>query len=92
MLFAAVFGFGFAAYGPVIPGVCAEVFGKANMGAIFGVVTTGGALGGAAGPYVTGFIFDVTGTYFWAWILGLVCVLVSTVLFARVRILWNDEA
>jgi MFS family permease len=90
ILFAAVFGFGFAAYGPVIPAVCAEVFGKANMGAIFGAVTTGGALGGAAGPYITGFIYDITGTYFWAWVLALVCVAVSTILFARVRILWKE--
>lgn len=90
MVFAAVFGFGFAAYGPVIPAVCAEVFGKANMGAIFGAVTTGGALGGAAGPVVTGFIFDQSGNYIGAWILALACVAVSTILFARVRILWKE--
>ncbi len=89
MVFAAVFGFGFAAYGPVIPAVCAEVFGKASMGAIFGAVTTGGALGGAAGPVVTGFIFDQTGSYIGAWILALACVVASTILFARVRIVWG---
>lgn len=87
LLFAAVFGFGFAAYGPVIPAVCAEVFGKANMGAIFGAVTTGGALGGAAGPVITGFIFDRTGSYIWAWALALACVAASTILFSRVRII-----
>ncbi|MBN2026961.1 MAG: MFS transporter [Actinobacteria bacterium] len=90
MVFAAIFGFGYAAYGPVIPAVCAEVFGKANMGAIFGAVTTGGALGGAAGPVITGLIYDLSESYFWAWVLALACVVVSTVLFARVRILWQD--
>jgi MFS family permease len=90
MLFAAVFGFGFSAYGPVIPGVCAEVFGKANMGAIFGAITTGGALGGAAGPVITGFIFDRAGSYTWAWVLAIACVALSTILFARVRILWRE--
>jgi MFS family permease len=90
MLFAAFFGLGFAPYGPVIPAVVVEVFGKANMGAIFGVVTTGGALGGAAGPYITGLIFDVSGSYVWAWVLGLFCVAASTVLFSRVRILWRE--
>ncbi len=85
MLFSLIFGFGFAAYGPVIPAICAEVFGKGNMGVIFGVVTTGGALGGAAGPLVTGFIYDRTGGYTWAWILTLACVAVSTLLFSRVR-------
>jgi len=87
MLFALVFGFGFAAYGPVIPAVCAEVFGKANMGSIFGAVTTGGALGGAAGPVITGFIFDRTGSYAAAWLLALACVLLSTFLFSRVRLM-----
>ncbi|MBC7248398.1 MAG: MFS transporter [Actinobacteria bacterium] len=87
MVFAVIYGFGFAAYGPVIPAVCAEVFGKANMGAIFGAVTTGGALGGAAGPVITGFIFDHTGSYTGAWILALACVVVSTLLFMRVRIM-----
>jgi OFA family oxalate/formate antiporter-like MFS transporter len=91
MLFAAVFGLGFAAYGPVIPAVVAEVFGKANMGAIFGVVTTGGALGGAAGPYITGLIYDVSGSYVWAWVLGLFCVAASTILFSRVRIQWRED-
>ncbi len=89
-VFAAVFGFGFAAYGPVIPAACAEVFGKDNLGAIFGAVTTGGALGGAAGPVVTGFIFDRSGNYLGAWILALICVLVSTLLFSRVRIVRGE--
>ncbi len=87
LIFAIVYGFGFSAYGPVIPAICAEVFGKANMGAIFGAVTTGGALGGAAGPVITGFIFDHTGSYTGAWILALACVVISTLLFMRVRVM-----
>ncbi|MFW6113791.1 MAG: hypothetical protein ACOC78_02590, partial [Actinomycetota bacterium] len=51
MIFSAFFGFGYAAYGPVIPAIVSEVFGKASMGSIFGAVTTGGATGGAVGPY-----------------------------------------
>lgn len=87
MIFAAVFGFGFAAYGPVIPAVCAEVFGRGSLGAIFGAVTTGGALGGAFGPVLTGFIFDQSGSYLGAWILALTCVIVSTLLFMRVKVM-----
>lgn len=85
MAFAAVFGFGYAAYGPVIPAVCAEVFGTANMGAIFGAVTAGGALGGAAGPFLAGLIFDRTGSYAGAWALALACVAASTLLFSRIK-------
>lgn len=92
VIFAIIYGFGFSAYGPIIPAVCAEVFGKANMGAIFGAVTTGGALGGAAGPVITGFIFDRTGSYTGAWIMAMGCVVVSTLLFARVRIMLQRRA
>jgi MFS family permease len=91
MLFSALFGFGYAAYGPVVPAVIAEVFGKLNMGAIFGAVTTGGALGGAAGPYIAGLIYDTAGSYVLAWILGLACVVISTYLIYRVQIVWRDE-
>lgn len=91
MIFAVVYGFGFAAYGPVIPAVCAEVFGKENMGAVFGAVTTGGALGGAAGPVITGYIYDNAGSYVWAWILALACVVVSTLLFMLVRVMVSRE-
>lgn len=88
MVFSALFGFGYAAYGPVIPAVVSEVFGKLNMGAIFGAVTTGGATGGALGPVITGWIFDISASYFWAWIMGLACVALSTYLFYRVRIVY----
>jgi len=86
MVFASLFGFGYAAYGPVVPAIVADVFGKASMGAVFGAITTGGALGGAAGPYLTGLIFDLTGGYFWAWMLGLACAAVSLVLLSGVRV------
>lgn len=85
MVFASLFGFGYAAYGPVVPAIVADVFGKASMGAVFGAITTGGALGGAAGPYLTGLIYDLTGGYFWAWMLGLACAAGSLVLLSGVR-------
>lgn len=91
MLFAAIFGIGYASYGPIVPGMTAEVFGKENMGGIFGALTTGGALGGAAGPYITGFIHDVSGSYLWAWIMALACVVTSTILFMRVNIVWKES-
>lgn len=84
-LFAVIYGLGYAAYGPVLPALVADVFGKTNMGSIFGVVTAGGAIGGAVGPYITGLIYDLTGGYAYAWILGIACSLISFALIASVN-------
>jgi MFS family permease len=92
MVFAAVYGLGYAGYGPVIPALTADLFGVENMGTVFGAITAGGALGGAAGPVITGAIFDWTGSYTWAWVLDMACVLVSIVLIMRIRLPEEQEA
>ena len=38
----------------------ADVFAGPNLGAILGVVQAGGGLGGAIGPFLGGWLFDVT--------------------------------
>jgi MFS family permease len=86
MLFAAIYGLGYAGYGPVIPALTADLFGVENMGTVFGAITSGGALGGAVGPVITGVIFDWTGTYTWAWVLDMACVLVSIVLIMKIKL------
>lgn len=86
MIFAAIYGLGYAGYGPVIPALTADLFGVENMGTVFGAITSGGALGGAVGPVITGVIFDWTGTYTWAWIVDMACVLVSIVLIMKIKL------
>ena len=41
----------------------ADVFSGPHLGAILGVVQAGGGLGGAIGPFLGGWLFDVTGSY-----------------------------
>ncbi len=77
MVFAALYGLGYSGYGPVIPALTAELFGVEDMGAVFGAITTGGALGGAAGPWLAGAIHDWTGSYTWAWVMAMICVAAS---------------
>jgi MFS-type transporter involved in bile tolerance (Atg22 family) len=46
----------------------AELFGIGSHGAIFGIVVFFGTTGGALGPILAGYIFDITGSYhptFW---------------------------
>ena len=41
----------------------ADVFAGPHLGTILGVVQAGGGLGGAIGPFLGGWLFDVTGSY-----------------------------
>ena len=41
----------------------AELFGLRSHGLILGVTTFGYCIGAAAGPFLAGYIFDVTGSY-----------------------------
>ncbi len=41
----------------------AELFGTGSHGLLFGIVLFSGTLGGAIGPLLTGYIFDLTGSY-----------------------------
>ena len=45
----------------------AEIFEGRHYGSIFGTLMLAAILGGAAGPWITGVIYDATGTYSAAW-------------------------
>jgi fucose permease len=45
----------------------AEIFQGRHFGSIFGTIMVAAILGGAAGPWLTGVIYDATGTYAAAW-------------------------
>ncbi|MFH0914381.1 MAG: MFS transporter [Chloroflexota bacterium] len=62
-LFAAVFGFSWGGLACVRVPLAAEVFGVGSLGAILGVTEFGTALGGAAGPLVGGWLFDIYSSY-----------------------------
>lgn len=66
-------------YGGValMPALCGDHFGRLSMGKLFGFVATGGAVGGAIGPVLGGWVFDVTGSYHLAWEIGIVLCFIS---------------
>jgi len=73
-LFAVLYGIGlWAAFGIMSP-LTAELFGLKSHGAIFACLIMVMMLGGAIGPVLTGYIFDVSGSYQLAFI---ICVVVS---------------
>ena len=69
-LFSLVFGFNHGGNATAQAPILARVFGLKAHGTIFGVAAFGFTLGGAVGPLITGYIFDLTGSYQQAFILG----------------------
>jgi MFS family permease len=73
-LFAMVYGIAHGGFFTAISPIVAEFFGIRAHGVLFGIIAFSGTVGGAMGPVVTGYIFDVTAGYslaFW------LCVLMS---------------
>ncbi|MFC2012916.1 MFS transporter [Chloroflexota bacterium] len=78
-LFAVIFGFGLWSSGALMAPITAELFGLKSHATILGCVCFAGALGGAIGPVLAGYIFDVTGNYQLAFILCLAVSVVSLI-------------
>ena len=75
-LFAVIYGVAhggfFTAFSPLI----AEFFGIKFHGALFGITMFSGNFGGALGPVMAGYVFDVTGAYAGAiWICTVIAIL-----------------
>jgi MFS family permease len=62
-LFAVVFGLAFGGIAASESPTIAWLFGLSSHGSIFGFAMLGLSVGAAAGPFVTGYIFDTTGSY-----------------------------
>lgn len=69
-VFAAVFGLGYGGWTPIIAAIAGNVFGTRHLGGIYGSILLGGGLGGMLGPLMAGYIFDATGAYLIAFLLG----------------------
>jgi len=67
-LFAAAYGFGFGGCVASESPIVAELFGLSSHGLILGVIAFSFLLGGAFGPFLFGFIFDITGSYQWGFL------------------------
>lgn len=62
-IFAVTFGFSQGGMGASESLLVADIFGLRAFGLIYGVVGCGFTLGAAVGPWVAGFLFDLTGNY-----------------------------
>jgi MFS family permease len=68
-LFAVVLGLNYGGLSAITSPLVARFFGLKDHGAIYGLIQLLFSIGGATGPLVAGRIFDVSGSYDWAFIL-----------------------
>ena len=67
--FAVLYGFTHGAFFTVMSPTVAELFGTASHGTLFGIILFSGTIGGSVGPLLTGYLFDVTGSYRFAFLM-----------------------
>jgi OFA family oxalate/formate antiporter-like MFS transporter len=84
-LFAVMFGLAWGGMGPSSAALIGDTFGLGQLGAILGVLDAGFNTGAALGPLIGGLIFDLRASYFLAFLLGVLVMLVATVLILLIR-------
>jgi len=76
-LFSAIFGFGQGSYVPLFPAVVGDWFGTKSHGTIYGAIMLATGIGGAIGPLLAGYVYDIKGSYDSAIIMGAVMLFIA---------------
>ena len=79
-LFAAMYGFNHGGFFALISPLIAGLFGTRSQGTLLGIVICSGTFFGSIGPIITGIIFDVTGSYRWAFLILLLMAIIGLIL------------
>lgn len=84
--FAVLFGLFYGGGTTLTPILVVENFGLVSYGEILGYTMIGLTLGQALGPIITGYIFDCTHNYYWAFVMfiGALCLATIAAYFARI--------
>jgi MFS family permease len=80
---ATILGFGGAGVA-LLPALVGDQFGRLSMGKIYGFINLFGAIGGAIGPVVAGWVYDTTKSYTSAWIAGIIGAVIAATCFFMV--------
>ncbi len=84
-LFAIAYGFTWGGIGSSLGALVGDAFGLGKIGTMFGILDVGFAVGAAIGPAVGGLIFDVSNSYTFAFLLGVVTMLIVILFTALIR-------
>ncbi|GLQ05476.1 MFS transporter [Sneathiella chinensis] len=84
-LFVALFGLTMGTRAPINGSVAARFFAGPNFGSIYGFIYIGGGLGTATGSFLSGWIFDTTGSYSAVFLFSLTCLISGALPFLLVK-------
>jgi MFS family permease len=91
-IFAAFFGLAQGGMATSQSPLVASLFGVRSLGLIFGSCGFGFTLGAALGPYLTGHIFDLSGSYKWAFIIVAILNVLAFLVALGLRPVKKDQA
>jgi len=80
-IYACCFGYSAGLYTPTIFSGTADIFHGRHFGAIAGLLLTGMGVGGAIGPWLGGFIYDLFGSYIIAFVFCMICFALACISF-----------
>lgn len=80
-VYAICFGYGGGLFTPTIFAGSADIFYGRYFGFVAGLLLTGMGVGGVFGPWLGGYLYDLTGSYVPAFILCMICFASSCVIF-----------
>ncbi len=83
--FAAVFGFGYGGLSCLQSLIAAELYGLTALGVITAIFSFSFNIGGAIGPVMAGYLFDVTQSYHWAFLLCLLAIIAALLFFIPLK-------
>jgi MFS family permease len=90
-VFGVIFSFGLWATGGLVPAIAAELYGLRTIGTIYGSIAIGGSAGGAFGPMLVGYLYDVTGSYQLGFVLCLMVSTASLIALSMVKPIQNKD-
>jgi len=90
-LFAAIFGFSWGALAVTRMPLLAEVFGLGSLGTILGIVEFGAQTGAITGPFLAGWLFDITGEYMVTFVVTAVVAVIGLVLTMFLRPIGSER-
>jgi len=80
-LYAVVYGLCYGVSSVLMPSLAGDIFHGRWFGSILGGLYAGGGIGSAAGAFLAGYVFDVTHSYVWAFLLVVPVMWLSCLLY-----------
>ena len=85
-VFAALFGLAWGGFGTMGTLLASRLFGVRSIGLTIGSINVGWHIGAAFGPALGGFVFDATASYFMAFIIGIIWLLLASLFLGLIKV------